>query len=83
MTNREAPPARRAFARRLRLLRSRSPYGTAREFAQEIGEKENTYTRWERAETEPNITQILRICQVLDIDPNELFLRSSKHSSND
>ena len=30
--------------------------------------EDNRYTRWERAETEPDISNILRICQVLNVD---------------
>jgi transcriptional regulator with XRE-family HTH domain len=75
-TGRSDQPTRRACASRLRLLRARAGIETARKMAEEIGENENTYTRWERAETEPSISQILRICRVLGCTPNDLLLRA-------
>lgn len=68
------PVARREFSRQLRLLRVAKGYKTAREFAGVLEVKEDRYTRWERAETEPNISNILRISQALGTDPNDLFL---------
>ena len=68
------PVPRRDFSQRLRMLRAAKGYDTAREFSRALQIKEDRYTRWERAETEPDICHLLRICQVLHIDPNELLL---------
>ena len=45
----------------------------ARSFARALGIEENTYTRYERAEAEPNLTLIAKICNVLRITPDALF----------
>ena len=47
----------------------------ARNFARALGIEENTYTRYERAEAEPNLTLIDKICNVLRITPDALFGR--------
>jgi transcriptional regulator with XRE-family HTH domain len=65
---------REAFSTRLQGLREAKGYTTARGFSRALQIDEARYSRWERAETEPDISNILRICEVLDIDPNELLL---------
>jgi transcriptional regulator with XRE-family HTH domain len=67
------PPARAHFAARLKDLRSARGYKTARSFARALGIDENRYTRYERAEVEPHLTLIMRMCTALDISPNELL----------
>ena len=69
----KVPPVRVAVAKRLRELRGLRGFETARAFAQALGVEEDRYTRWERAETEPDFTHIIRICQVLSITTDELF----------
>jgi len=66
--------ARRTFATRLRAMRIAKGFENAKDFAAEIGVEPGTYNRWERAETEPNLEKILRICQLLETDPNFLLL---------
>jgi transcriptional regulator with XRE-family HTH domain len=72
MSGRSEFTTRQAFALRLRQLRKDAGL-TAREMAERLGEKENTYTRWERGEVEPGLGQALRICFVLGISPNRLL----------
>lgn len=48
-------------------------FRTARSFARALAIDENRYTRYERAEVEPSLDLIHRICQLLDIGPNELL----------
>jgi hypothetical protein len=72
LTN-KVPLPRREFSQRLRMLRVAGGFDTAREFFRALQIQEDRYTRWERAETEPDICHLLRICQVLRIDPNELL----------
>lgn len=67
------PPARASFSRRLRELRIPRGYKTARKLATALGIDENRYTRYERAEVEPDLTMLLRICETLGITPNDLF----------
>ena len=68
-----APAVRAEFARRLRALRAQRGYERARHFAKALGIEENRYTRYERAEVEPNLTLIFEICQKLAVTPNELM----------
>ena len=68
------PSVRRAFAKRLRLLRTMKGFDTTRDFARALGIEEDRYTRWERAETEPGLESIMRMCQILRVTPNDLFL---------
>ena len=67
------PHVRAAFAKRLRERRIQGGYVRARNFARALGIEENTYTRYERAEAEPNLTLIHKICQVLRLTPDALF----------
>jgi len=64
---------RRAFARRLRELRVPRGFRTARSFAEKLGIDENRYTRYERAEVEPDIALLIQICRTLAITPDVLF----------
>jgi transcriptional regulator with XRE-family HTH domain len=73
----KVPPVRVAVAKRLRELRGLRGFETARAFAQALGVEEDRFTRWERAETEPDFTHIIRICQVLSITTDELFSSSA------
>ncbi|MFM1816421.1 MAG: Helix-turn-helix domain [Pseudomonadota bacterium] len=61
------------FARRLRELRIPRGFRTARSLAQELGIDENRYTRYERAEVEPDLDLLVRISEVLEITPNDLL----------
>lgn len=49
-------------------------YRTARSLARALGIDENRYTRYERAEVEPDLALIMRICEVLSITPNDLLI---------
>ena len=69
----QPPPIRTAFARRLRELRIPRGFKTARKLAHALGIDENRYTRYERAEVEPDLTMLMRICDKLEISPNDLF----------
>ena len=67
------PAARIAFARRLRELRIPKGFRTARSLARALSIDENRYTRYERAEVEPDLDLLLRICDTLSVTPNELL----------
>ena len=68
-----APEVRLQFARRLKDMRTQRGFDRARYFAKSLGIEENRYTRYERAEVEPNLTLIFEICQKLAVTPNELM----------
>jgi transcriptional regulator with XRE-family HTH domain len=67
------PDARMHFAGRLRALRIPRGFRTARSLARALGIDENRYTRYERAEVEPDLALIRRICEVLAVSPNDLL----------
>src|SRR5262245_47643257 len=68
-----APEVRSQFAKRLKSMRVQSGFERARYFAKALGIEENRYTRYERAEVEPSLTLIHKICEVLQVSPNELL----------
>jgi len=68
-----APEVRSLFAKRLKSMRVQNGYQRARYFAKSLGIEENRYTRYERAEVEPSLTLIHKICEVLRVSPNELL----------
>ena len=70
----DTPSAERIrFAQRLRGMRGPRGYKTARSIAQKLGIHENRYTRYERAEVEPNLALLMQICRALDVTPNDLL----------
>jgi transcriptional regulator with XRE-family HTH domain len=68
-----APEVRLQFARRLKDMRTRRGFDRARYFAKSLGIEENRYTRYERAEVEPSLTLIHKMCATLGVSPNELL----------
>jgi len=68
-----APEVRSQFAQRLKNLRTRRGFDRARYFAKSLGIEENRYTRYERAEVEPSLTLIHKMCETLRVSPNELL----------
>ena len=78
------PLARAVFARRLRELRVPRGFRTARSLARALGIDENRYTRYERAEVEPDLSLLVRICEVLGIAPNDMLAEAMRgNSTND
>ncbi|HET7154563.1 MAG TPA: helix-turn-helix transcriptional regulator [Hyphomicrobiaceae bacterium] len=68
-----APEVRSQFALRLKEMRVQSGFPRARYFAKSLGIEENRYTRYERAEVEPSLTLIHKMCETLRVSPNELL----------
>jgi transcriptional regulator with XRE-family HTH domain len=68
-----APEVRSQFAKRLKEMRIRSGFLRARYFAKSLGIEENRYTRYERAEVEPSLTLIHKMCEILRVSPNALL----------
>ena len=68
-----APEVRARFAQRLKTLRTQRGFDRARYFAKSLGIEENRYTRYERAEVEPSLTLIHKMCETLRVSPNELL----------
>ena len=68
-----APEVRSQFAQRLKEMRVQRGFPRARYFAKSLGIEENRYTRYERAEVEPSLTLIHKMCETLRVSPNELL----------
>jgi len=68
-----APEVRSQFAKRLKAMRVHGGFERARYFAKALGIEENRYTRYERAEVEPSLTLIHKMCEVLRVTPDELL----------
>src|SRR5262245_29099032 len=68
-----APEVRSQFATRLKEMRIQSGFVRARYFAKSLGIEENRYTRYERAEVEPSLTLIHKMCEILRVSPNALL----------
>ena len=64
---------RSQFAKRLKIIRTQRGFDRARYFAKSLGIEENRYTRYERAEVEPSLTLIHKMCATLHVTPNELL----------
>lgn len=60
------------FAKRLREARERK-YQSAQSFAAILGQEPHTYRHWERGDTEPDFESLTRICELLDVTPNDLL----------
>jgi len=68
-----APEVRLQFAKRLKTMRTQRGFDRARYFARSLGIEENRYTRYERAEVEPSLTLIHKMCETMRVSPNELL----------
>ncbi|MFY0612537.1 MAG: helix-turn-helix transcriptional regulator [Hyphomicrobiaceae bacterium] len=71
--NKRNSDVRDRFAQRLRAIRVPRGYKTARSFAEALEIDENRYTRYERAEVEPDLRLMMRICSLLGATPNDLL----------
>jgi hypothetical protein len=57
----------------LRTFRVVNGYATARAFSQALGIDENRYTRYERAESEPDITLLTQMARLLGVALSDLL----------
>lgn len=65
---------RKEFAVRLKAIRISAGYKFAKTFAEELGmEEPETYRRWERGETEPNLFHLKSIRRLTGVDLNFLI----------
>jgi transcriptional regulator with XRE-family HTH domain len=59
--------ARRRFAKRLKAARIFKGFETQKDFAGAVGLEDETYRRYERAETEPTIGCLIRMATKLEV----------------
>lgn len=62
----------KTFAQRLKQARE-AKYDSASRFAGVLGLDAHAYRKYERGDSEPNYDTLTRICELLDITPNDLF----------
>jgi len=70
------------FAHQLRAARLAKGVKTAREFAKMLRMNENRYTRYERAEVEPDLATLVQICEALNITPDKLLCATAGPEHN-
>lgn len=63
----------KAFGKRLKHAREAAGYNSAQGFAAVLGQEPHTYRHWERGESEPDFENLTRICELLQITPNDLL----------
>jgi transcriptional regulator with XRE-family HTH domain len=63
----------KTFGERLRRAREDAGYHSAQQFANILGQEPHTYRHWERGDSEPDFENLTRICELLDVTPNELL----------
>ena len=63
----------RMFATRLRKLRCERGFCSAESFARSIDLDAPTYRRYERAEAQPSLETLAKICIALDVTPNDVL----------
>lgn len=61
------------FGARLRTARERAGYRSAQQFAGVLGSEPHAYRKYERGQAEPNFDTLTRICELLQITPNDLL----------
>ena len=44
-----------------------------KEIAKLLGVVVSAYAKWEQGRTEPDITTIKKLCEILEVSPNQLF----------
>lgn len=60
------------FGQVLKKARARK-YPSAEKFAHKLAIEPHTYRKYERGETQPNFETLVRICEDLEITPNDLL----------
>lgn len=60
------------FGTKLRAARERK-YRSAQKFAEKMGLHPHAYRKYERGDAEPNFETLVRLCEDLEITPNDLL----------
>ena len=67
----------KTFAHRLRRAREAAGYKSAQSFANVLGVEAPAYRKYERGHSEPHFETFTRICELLNVTPNELLPHAS------
>jgi ribosome-binding protein aMBF1 (putative translation factor) len=69
----------KTFADRLREAREQSGrYKSAAQFANVLGIEPHAYRKYERGQSEPNFDTLTRICELLELTPNQLLPHAAR-----
>jgi transcriptional regulator with XRE-family HTH domain len=68
----------KTFAQRLKEARETAGYESAQRFAGVLGMEPHAYRMYERAQREPTLETLVRICELLDVDANYLLPAAAK-----
>ncbi|WBT40141.1 helix-turn-helix domain-containing protein [Hyphomicrobium sp. DMF-1] len=63
----------KTFSERLKAARIAAGFEEAEDFANALGVRGARYRYWERGTAKPDLTNLTRICQLLDVEPNDLL----------
>lgn len=63
----------KTFGQRLKKAREAAGYRSAQQFAGVLGIEPHAYRMYERGQREANYDTVARICELLDVTPNDLF----------
>lgn len=64
------------FGKILKKARENAGFESAEDFAALLGVEGARYRYWERGEAMPSVTMVVRICQYLNLEPNDLLPRA-------
>lgn len=78
----EADSTKRGFAKRLASARHLAGFATQKAFAKHLGVEAETYRRWERGETEPNISMLVKLSDATGVSL-EVLLRGAQAGERD
>jgi transcriptional regulator with XRE-family HTH domain len=71
----------KTFAQRLKSAREEAGFESAQGFAGVLGLEPHTYRKYERAQSEPTLETLVRICELLNVDANYLLPATSRKQS--
>lgn len=63
----------KTFAARLKHARETAGIDSAEQFAHRLNMGPHAYRKYERGESEPNFETLTRICELLNVTPNDLL----------
>lgn len=61
------------FGAKLKAAREAAGYEHAADFAKVLGIEENRYRHYERGSAEPGFELLIKMCNILDVEPNDLL----------
>lgn len=61
------------FGKQLKRAREAAGYQSAQQFAHVLGKEPHAYRKYERGQSQPDLETLVRICELLNITPNDLL----------